>query len=434
MTLFDFFIDPILRAPTLGSMFMCMAAAIVGVLVFVRKQSLLGEALSHATYPGVTLAVLIGGIGSFDEWIGLLIFTGAFLSSIAGFWLIRCLKCKLRVSEDSALCFVLTLFFGVGVTVASYTQFAYPHLFRQIQAYLYGQTATMIDLHIFIYGGLALLILLVIFLFYKEIFVLSFDAQFAQSIGINGRLIETAIVLLIGLSLVMAIRGIGLILTSAMLIAPAVSARQFTHSFKQLLFLSALLGLISAFCGNYLSLRLGLPVGPIIVLVAGGFALYALLWAPERGLFVRGIRVASFRMQRIQENLLKSIWRLTEGGKYLTSFSEIMENQSCSKFYLRLLLFRLKRRGWVKRAWGGFALTVEGTQRGGQIVRLHRLWEVYLVNALGMGAQRVHSSAEEMEHILTPSLEKKLTELLNNPMQDPHHQPIPSQEEVMGHH
>ena len=64
-------------------------------------------------------------------------------------------------------------------------------------------------------------------------------------------------------------------------------------------------------------------------------------------------------------------------------------------------------------------------EKGARIVRLHRLWEVYLVNSLGLKVERVHKSAEEMEHILTPELERKLTELLDNPKQDPHDQPIP---------
>ena len=66
---------------------------------------------------------------------------------------------------------------------------------------------------------------------------------------------------------------------------------------------------------------------------------------------------------------------------------------------------------------------------GARIVRLHRLWELYLVNYLGMGAQKVHANAEEMEHILTPAMEQELTQLLKDPKVDPHQQPIPLLEE-----
>ena len=84
--------------------------------------------------------------------------------------------------------------------------------------------------------------------------------------------------------------------------------------------------------------------------------------------------------------------------------------------------------GWIKQEKNHFyCLTEDGQHRAAHIVRLHRLWEVYLANYLGMGAERVHRNAEEMEHILTPELEHELTLLLKDPKQDPHQQPIPAQ-------
>lgn len=82
----------------------------------------------------------------------------------------------------------------------------------------------------------------------------------------------------------------------------------------------------------------------------------------------------------------------------------------------------------MERTQNGYRLTPKGVQWAARIVRLHRLWEVYLVDYLGLGAERVHRSAEEMEHIITPELETELTLLLNNPKYDPHHQPIPARE------
>lgn len=72
-----------------------------------------------------------------------------------------------------------------------------------------------------------------------------------------------------------------------------------------------------------------------------------------------------------------------------------------------------------------YKLTKEGRLRAGKIIRFHRLWEVYLANYVGVGHERVHRNAEEMEHIITPELEQELTLLLNDPKLDPHAQPIP---------
>jgi manganese/zinc/iron transport system permease protein len=96
---------------------------------------------------------------------------------------------------------------------------------------------------------------------------------------------------------------------------------------------------------------------------------------------------------------------------------------------LRFILRKLVKEGWMSRTpSGGYRLTPEGKQWAAKIVRLHRLWEVYLADYLGVGIEKVHRSAEEMEHIITPDLEQELTLLLKDPKQDPHHQPIPPKE------
>lgn len=434
MRWFECFTDPILRAPTIGSMLMCLSAALVGVLVFVRKRSLLGEALSHAAYPGVTGAIVCAGFFSLEGSFPLLILLGAALSSLAGFCLIDFLEKKLRVSDDAALCFVLALFFGIGITVASYAQNAYTALFRQIQTYLYGQAATMTDLHILIYACLSFLVASSLFLFYKEFLALSFDRPYSVASGMSSKPIYFLFIFLVVIAVTIGIRSVGVILMSAMLIAPASAARQFTNRLSRMFILSGIFGIFSGFMGNYLSLLFPkMPTGPMIVLVAGGIALYALFFAPERGLLMRVWRVSRFRKLQMQENLLKLLWHLSEKGAHALSFTSIAKGQRISLFRMRLLLGRLQLRGWLKKKKTLYELTDQGIKRGGQIVRLHRLWEVYLVNSLGLGVERVHKSAEEMEHILTPELEKKLTTLLDDPKKDPHHQPIPSREEVMAH-
>ncbi len=87
-------------------------------------------------------------------------------------------------------------------------------------------------------------------------------------------------------------------------------------------------------------------------------------------------------------------------------------------------------RGWIRRrVKGSWELSSEGSVRAKRIVRLHRLWEVYLVDYLGQNKERVHAMAEHIEHILTPDLERELTLLLKNPLLDPHQQPIPEDDE-----
>lgn len=440
-----YFHDAVLRAPTIGCMLMCMAAALIGVIVLLRKQSLLGESLSHSAYPGVIIGVIVAGVleisDADDASIALLIIGGAFFSAILGLTAINFLQSHLKVHSDAALCFVLSSFFGIGLTLASNVQFTYTSLYRQVQVYLYGQAATMTDIHIFIYGFLTAIVIAVCLLFYKEIQVITFDRIYAKSLGINTQSIDLLIFLLIVSAVVIGIRSVGVVLMSAMLIAPAVAARQYTNKLSKMFVLASIFGLASGFFGNYLSVEitqsftdkithghLALPTGPMIVVVASSLCLLSLMLAPERGLLLRLFRANRFRQQCMAENILKAIWR--RGSDIVVSFEEIAKYQSSSSWVVRIIMQRLIRQGWVVRVNDGYRLSRAGSHRASRIVRLHRLWEVYLVDYLGIGTERVHHSAEEMEHILTPEIERELTLLLQDPKRDPHDQPIPPKAEI----
>lgn len=441
-SLLSFFTDPVLRAPTLGCMFMCLAASLMGVIVFLRRQSLIGEALSHASYPGVILGVLAAGILSIQESqeleLSLLALIGAFLTSLLGLWVIHFLERRMRVPSDAALCFVLSTFFGIGLTMTSEVQFSFTSLYKQALTYLYGQAATMTDIHIAIYGILALGVIVMILLLYKELQVMTFDRQYAKSLGIRVRSIDLLLFILVALAVIIGIRSVGVVLMSAMLIAPAVAARQFTNRLSMLLVLAACFGMLSGFLGNYFSVQLTesfdqaypsariiLPTGPMIVLVATVICVASLLFAPERGLLIRLRRIARFRYTCLCENLLKEMWRIDPQAAM--SVEQVGKYQTISRPYLKLVLGRMVQNGWIEREKKDFyRLTADGQRRAANIVRLHRLWEVYLATYLGMGGEKVHRNAEEMEHILTPELERELTLLLKDPKKDPHQQPIPA--------
>jgi manganese/zinc/iron transport system permease protein len=296
----------------------------------------------------------------------------------------------------------------------------------------------MTDIHIAIYGVLALVVIVMILLLYKELQVMTFDRQYAKSLGIRVRSIDLLLFILVAIAVIIGIRSVGVVLMSAMLIAPAVAARQFTNRLSILLMVAAFFGMLSGFLGNYFSVelterlaevypsaRIILPTGPMIVLVATVICTISLLFAPERGLLIRLWRIARFRYTCICENILKEMWRIDP--KAAVSLERIGKYQTISRLYLKFLMRRMVQNGWIKREKDDlYRLTDDGQHRAAHIVRLHRLWEVYLANYLGMGGERVHRNAEEMEHILTPELERELTLLLKDPKQDPHQQPIPA--------
>ena len=427
-TPFEYFVDPVLRAPTIGSMLMCLASSLIGVIVFIRKRSLLGEALSHASYPGVVLSIVIiaGLFPASDDLLAMAVLVGAFISALIGLWVIDVMERRLKVKNDAALCFVLSAFFGLGILIASRIQVTHALWYKQIQVFLYGQAATMTDIHIFIYGLLCVFTIASLFLLYRQIEVINFDRDFAKSIGIRVSHIDTLLFLLLAFAIVIGIRCVGVVLMSGMLIAPPVAARQFSHRLWLVFAMSGFFGLVSGFFGNYLSVEIpswlsrgnepanfSLPTGPMILLSSASICVIALLFAPGTGLINRFIRVARFKDQCIIENLLKCLWK--KGQDAQSSIEEIPCLQNRRWFLWKILLWRMSFQGWIKKTGNRYGLTPNGWRRASRIVRLHRLWEVYLVDYLGQRVEKVHRNAEEMEHILTPELEKELTLLLRDP-------------------
>ena len=152
------FTDPVLRAPTLGCIFMCVAASLMGVVVFLQKKSLLSESLSHAAYPGAAIGVAFIALflPQCEEWTLLSVLIGALLSSWLGLKAIDFLERRAKIPSDAALCFTLSIFFGLGIVITSFMQASLAVWHKQTQMLLFGQVATMTDLHIWVYAILGI--------------------------------------------------------------------------------------------------------------------------------------------------------------------------------------------------------------------------------------------------------------------------------------
>lgn len=430
--LWEFFTNPVLSISTVSSMLMCLASSLVAVVVFVRKRSLLGEALAHAAYPGIGLAVAVCA-GFFLRWpmiFPVAVIAGAFCSSMLGMKLITYMEEKLSIKSDSALCFVLSTFLGVGILISSRLQFTHPMWYQKIQMYIYGQAATMMTVHAMLYGLLTLLIAAFIVIFFYQIQAVGFDRQFARVLGLKVSFMETVMLVLIVIAVSLGIRSVGVVLMAGMLIAPAAAARQLTNRLSTMFVISGVFGLLAGLLGNYLAVNLSilwqvsLPTGPMIVIAAVGFTLLALIFAPGKGLIFRVYRKQRFQIKVLRENILKELYK----SEKPVTFGELKKGHRISFLFLWKTLLYLTLKGWLSKMNGKYALTSVGTVKAKRIVRLHRLWEVYLYTCLGIGAEKVHRSAEEMEHILTPELERELGLLLNDPKKDPHDQCIPEEQ------
>jgi manganese/zinc/iron transport system permease protein len=473
MSFLDFFTDPILRPSTVGCMLMCFASALVGVVVFLRKRSLIGETLSHASFPGVVIGVFLSALLApfSDELIALAILCGAFLFAFLGLKALNFLENRMRVKADSALCFVLASFFGLGILIASRLQQSHPLWYKQALTFLYGQAATMTNMHVIIYACFGLVILGFILYFYRYLEAVNFDPSFSETLGIRSKRLDEMMFFLIVLAIVVGIRSVGVVLMAGMLIGPAVAARPLTNRLSYHFALSGLFGVVSGFLGNYLSVVIpkgeySLPTGPMILMVSSSFCFLSLLLAPRSGLVNRYVRMRRFSFQCAVENALKSLWKeegiaklhasektgfLTpaarsgdprsdladgglpsrageEAGSQLASKGHFCAAKSFAisseerRSFSPLIRWQLKHKKWIDQSGH---LTPLGKAAAENIIRLHRLWEVYLVDYMGQKVEKVHRTAEELEHLMSPELERELTELLHNPRHDPHHQPIP---------
>lgn len=430
-----YFSDPLLKAPTIGCMAMCLVCSLVGVLIFIRKESLLGETLSHAAYPGIMLSALLTLLPSFNLSFTLYILLGAALFSYLALRLLRVAKTYFKMSPDSALSYTLTFFFGIGLTLASLLQNIQSRIYKQAIVFLFGQAATITDLHMVLALGLALITLTLIITFYMEIQISNFDPIFAKSIGIQSRKIDMLIYFLTVSAVVVGIRSIGLFLLSGMFIAPAIAARQWTHKLNRMFALSGLIGLLSGFLGIFLSFELSLfftqkghsfsfATGPMIILTSALITLFSLLFAPKRGWVSRFLKILRFKFKCVQENILKSLWHFSQKSGEGVKPKQVLDYQSIPSLFSSFIIFYLSMKGQIIREKSTIKLSPSGFLRAQNIVRLHRLWELYLVH-IGVGKEKVHHNAEEMEHIITPSIEEKLLKIMKHPKVDPHNQPIP---------
>lgn len=390
-------IDPLFILPLSAALLMAVSCSMVGVLLFVSRRLLVGEALSHAAYPGAVIAAAFSGSLSVMVLAALAALLGKFLIE----WLIKTRK----TSVDAALCFVLSSFFGLGVLLASYMQMRSPAAYKQALVFLYGQVATMTERHVFVYALFTIVVLLALVLFFKELKVYSFDSAF--SIGLVPSWLPHLISILMALSIVISMRSVGVVLLSAMLVAPATAARQWSRRLLSMLIIAVFFGVVSALLGAYYSMQYDLPTGPLIAIISSLLAVFSLIVAPHRGLLARFIQRERFAWKCRTENAMKALYK--------------KETLPMTKLQRSLALGILRMKGFIDKK----GLTAKGEAEALQIIRLHRLFELYLTEQVGLPKEQVHRIAEEAEHYITPDLEQEIDEELNFPEKDPHKQPIP---------
>jgi manganese/zinc/iron transport system permease protein len=263
----------------------------LGSFAVLRKQSLLGDAISHAALPGIAIAFLI--TGTKDSNVLLL---GALVSGLIGTFWIRGIISKTHLKSDTALGLILSLFFGFGMLLLTFIQKQPNANQAGLDKYLFGQAATLVESDVWLMATVTAICLIVLLLFWKEFKILLFDADYTKTLGFNTKFIDILITTFIVLAIVLGLQTVGVVLMSAMLLAPAAAARQWTNSLGIMVLLAAIFGAFSGVFGTAISAsQNNLSTGPVIVIVAGVFVLISFVFSPGRGLLFKQIRVIKNR-------------------------------------------------------------------------------------------------------------------------------------------
>ncbi|MBK5227202.1 MAG: metal ABC transporter permease [Actinobacteria bacterium] len=282
--MFDFG-DYTLRVVAAGSAILGITSGVLGSFAVLRKQSLLGDAISHAALPGVALAYLLTSSKS-----PLVLVLGAALAGWLGTLSVRSIVKRSRIKQDTALGLVMSVFFGVGLVLLTYIQRLPDASKAGLNTFLFGQAAAMLGRDVatmFVLGSLAVLAVVV---FWKEFKLLSFDPAFAASMGFPVQLLEVLLTTLLVVAIAIGLQAVGVVLMSALVVAPAAAARQWTDRLGIMVILAAAFGAASGVTGAAVSSSVEhLPTGPTIVLVASVIVALSFAFAPGRGLVARTI-------------------------------------------------------------------------------------------------------------------------------------------------
>jgi manganese/zinc/iron transport system permease protein len=272
--------DYTLRIVALGAATLGLVGGSLGTYAVLRGQSLLGDAVSHAALPGIALAFLLTGTKA-----PLALLLGAAVAGTLAALAVLAVAARTRVPYDAALALVLAAFFGLGLVLLTYIQRHAGAAQAGLDAFLFGQAAALLARDVqamALLGGLALTLVLV---FWKEFKLLAFDPDFGRTLGLPMGRLDALLTTLLVVAIVIGLQTVGVVLMSAVLIAPAAAARQWTDRLGVMMALAAAFGAASGVAGAVVSASVArLPTGPTVVLCMTALVLVSLAVAPNRGL------------------------------------------------------------------------------------------------------------------------------------------------------
>lgn len=415
------FTNPTVQVVVIGTVLIAACSAMVGTYTYLRKRTLVGDAVAHAIFPGICLGFMLSGSKN-----PLFLLVGAIVVGWIALLLMDTLVAKTKLKTDTALAYILTFFFGIGSVLMSYIQKSGNASQSGLHDFLFGKAANMVLNDLYVFGITSLILFVLVILFFKQFKLISFNPEFAASIGLNVKGYNFLLTTMTVVAVSIGIQAVGVVLMSALLITPATTARLWTHKLNKLMLLAGLFGALAGILGAYVSfVSSNMPTGPWFVVFLTAFAVLSIFFAPKTGLVSQYKLQINNKRKINQENILKVTFQLKENGFKEISREDYVKRRGFVTRNLELGITRLKRKGLLQETDNRIFLTDTGEVEAKRVLRLHRLWELYLTKRMNFKEDHIHGGAETIEHIITPELEKELLKELDYPTMDPHKSKIP---------
>lgn len=431
------------RVVIIGATLLGLAAGLVGTFLLLRKRALLSDTISHATLPGIAIAFIIMTLTLEDGKNLLGLITGASVFSVIGTTAVMVIQKYTRLKDDAALGIVLSVFFGFGIALMGIATRMSTGNAAGLSSFIYGKTASMLFFDAMLIAMAALGAIIFCVLFFKEFALICFDAEYGATQGWPVNRLDFLMMALVVVVTVIGLQAVGLILVVALLIIPAASARFWTYSLRNMLWLSGLFGALSGLFGSgFSALMANLPAGAVIVLTASAIFLFSMIFGSSRGI----LRLLSDRMRLkrriMKENLLRDLYERHEieiqsqptkqNVAELIDVGDLIHQRAWSSRGLRRTIGRLRAsKHIIEDTDRRIGFTKLGVAAAKEVVRKHRLWEAYLISHADVATGMVDLSADRIEHVLDEEIIRQLEALFPHvsPKELPHspHKLLPDQ-------
>lgn len=401
-----------------------ITCGVLGAFIVLRNMSLIGDALAHAILPGIFVSFLLVGYNVIGFFIGSVV--AGLVTAFVITWIQRHVSTK----NDAAIGIVFSAMFAIGIMGISKISQTGVHL--DLTDFLFGEVMGISNSDIYMTFGVMLLVISSVIVFYRYLFITTFQQTIATTMGINVQLVHYFLMFLLSFAVVSALSSVGVILVVAMLITPASTALLLSVRLKYVIFISALIGLICSNAGIIIAIIFDTNPGPAMAITVTAVYLLAVFFSPSKGLLFKYFRKLKSAKLIEQEDILRQA--IKSGIDSVLNLEEISLKLGYSRNKLRTHLTSLLNQDFLKKEHSDYYLTLAGQHKANQLMRAHRLWESYLVNSTGMNENEIHDEADRLEHHLTKELLDEVDESLGYPDTDPHGSPIPKKQTLLLEH